>query len=133
MGREVAPEIGRLPIPKEGQMKEKIRDDVFDLDELLHPADAFDDPLEVVHDPDLTLNEKRAILSSWASDACALEAAPELRVLPRGKAVLFDDIMDALRSLDASDGHPVKKYQKLIRRRRLFGQSRDEGTGSSVQ
>ena len=115
-------------------MKESIRDDVFDLDDLLHPADAFDHPLEVVHDPDLTLNEKRAILSSWASDACALEVAPELRALPRGKAVLFDDIVDALRALDASDGQPVKKYQKLIRRRRIFGGSRrDEGTGSSVQ
>ncbi len=114
-------------------MKEKIIDDVFDLNNLLHPADAFDHPLEVVHDPDLTLNEKRAILSSWASDACALDAAPELRASPRGKAVLFDDIMDALRSLDASDGEPVKKYQKLIRRRRMFGRSRgDEGRGSSA-
>ena len=115
-------------------MKDRIRDDVFDLNELLHPADAFEHPSEVVHDPDLTLNEKRAILSSWASDACALEAAPEFRELPRGRAVLFDDIMDALRSLDTSDGQPVKKYQKLIRRRRIFGRlRRDEGTGSSVQ
>jgi hypothetical protein len=24
-------------------------------------------------------NEKRAVLSSWASDACAVEAAPDLR------------------------------------------------------
>ena len=115
-------------------MKDRIRDDVFDLNELLHPADAFEDPSEVVYDPDLTLNEKRAILSSWASDACALEAAPELRTLPRGKSVLFDEIMDALRSLDSSDGQPVKKYQKLVRRRRIFGRSRsNEGTGSPVQ
>ena len=34
----------------------------FELDELLHPAQAFDHPSEVVNDPDLTLNEKRAIL-----------------------------------------------------------------------
>ena len=25
-----------------------------------------------MNDPDLTINEKRAILSSWASDACAI-------------------------------------------------------------
>ncbi len=112
---------------------DKIRDTDFDLNEMLHPADAFEHPLEVLHDPDLTLNEKRAILSSWASDACALEAAPALRTLPRGKAVLFDDIMDALRSLDTGDGQPIKKYQKLVRRRRLLGQSRNEGTGSSIQ
>ena len=63
-------------------MKEtrKEKQDIFDLDALLHPASAFAHPMEVVHDPDLTLNEKRAILASWASDACALEAAPDLRV-----------------------------------------------------
>jgi hypothetical protein len=113
-------------------MKEKIRDEVLDLNELLHPADAFAHPSEVVGDPDLTLNEKRAILSSWASDACALEAAPELRELPRGKVVRFDDIMDALRSLVAEQ--PLKKYQKLVRRRDIFGRGRQtEGSGSTAQ
>ena len=34
----------------------------LDLDDLLHPARAFAHPQEVVSDPDLTLNEKRAIL-----------------------------------------------------------------------
>jgi len=71
----------------------------FDLDDLLHPARAFDHPRDVVGDPDLTLNEKRAILASWASDACAIEAAPALRE-GRAAPVPFDDIMDALRSLD---------------------------------
>jgi len=51
----------------------------FDFDQLLHPAQAFGHPSDVVNDPDLTLNEKRAILASWASDACAVEAAPGLR------------------------------------------------------
>ena len=55
----------------------------------------------VTHDPDLTLNEKRAILASWASDACAMEAAPALRCIPgQKKPVAFDDVMDALRELD---------------------------------
>jgi hypothetical protein len=71
----------------------------FELDELLHPAQAFEHPSEVVNDPDLTLNEKRAILASWASDACAIEAAPELRTGPKAP-VRFNDIMEALRSLD---------------------------------
>ncbi|MGA7451643.1 MAG: hypothetical protein WBW73_10325, partial [Rhodoplanes sp.] len=51
----------------------------LELDDLLHPAGAFSHPRDVVSDPDLTLNEKRAILASWASDACAMEAAPALR------------------------------------------------------
>jgi hypothetical protein len=62
-------------------------DDNFSFDELLHPANAFEHPYEVVNDPDLTLNEKRAILASWASDACAIEAAPELRARPQGSTV----------------------------------------------
>jgi hypothetical protein len=77
-------------------------DDACDLDALLHPAQAFDHPSDVVSDPDLTLNEKRAILASWASDACAIEAAPSLRCIPGGKQpVRFDDVMDALRALDS--------------------------------
>jgi hypothetical protein len=68
----------------------------FEIDELLHPAQAFNHPSEVVNDPDLTLNEKRAILASWASDACAVEAAPALRKGPKAP-VRFDDIMEALR------------------------------------
>ena len=76
-------------------------DDACDLDALLHPSQAFDHPSDVVGDPDLTLNEKRAILASWASDACALEAVPTLRCLPGGKRpVRFDEVMDALRALD---------------------------------
>src|SRR5262249_23052379 len=59
-----------------------------DLAALLHPAQAFAHPRDVVDDPDLTLNEKRAILASWVSDACAVEAA--------------DEILRALRALDAA-------------------------------
>jgi hypothetical protein len=57
-------------------------DDNLNIDVLLHPASAFGHPSEVVDDPDLTVNEKRAILASWASDACAIEPAPVLRAAP---------------------------------------------------
>jgi len=76
--------------------------DTFDLDTLLHPASAFAHPMDVVRDADLTLNEKRAILASWASDACAVEAAPDLRANASGCAVRWDEIMDALRILDGT-------------------------------
>ena len=91
------------------------------IDELLHPARAFGRPAEVVDDPDLTLNEKRAILASWASDACAIEAAPELRAGPDAP-VRFDDIMDALRTLDRQANGD--KYRRVLHRRRVFGNSR---------
>jgi len=73
----------------------------FDLEKLLHPAQAFEHPQQVVDDPDLSLNEKRAILASWASDACAVEAAPALRLPPgAARAVSVDEILQALRTLD---------------------------------
>ena len=79
------------------------RDEVlgeWELNDLLHPAQAFESPAAVLEDPDLTVNEKRAILASWASDACAVEAAPDLRAAPAGRVVRFDEIMEALRALD---------------------------------
>lgn len=89
----------------------------FDADDLLHPAQAFGHPSEVVNDPNLGLDEKRAILASWASDACAIEAAPELRSNPQGKSVRFDEIMEALRILDRqANGHC---YKRVLHQRRL--------------
>jgi hypothetical protein len=76
-----------------------------DLEQLLHPAAAFDRPQDVVDDPDLTLDEKRAILSSWASDACAVDSQPSLRRPPGARtAVTFDEIVEALRALDKHAG-----------------------------
>lgn len=115
-------------------MTRTMRDDAFDLDDLLHPASAFDSPSDVVADPDLTIYEKRAILASWASDACALEAAPELREPVRGKVVRFDDIIDALRALDDRDSEPLRTYQRKLRRRSIFGRQRGaDSTGSSAR
>jgi hypothetical protein len=97
-------------------------EDSFDLDDLLHPAQAFWHPSDVVDDPDLTLNEKRAILASWASDACAIESVPALRRAPAlGKAVAFDDVMDALRALDVRAAETPSRYRRVVRKRRIFG------------
>ena len=98
---------------------------IFDLDDLLHPAHAFTHPSEVVSDPDLTLNEKRAILASWASDACAAEAAPDLRTNARGETVRFDDIMEALKQLDREAADTKRLVQKTNRRK--HGKDRSGG------
>lgn len=71
------------------------------LDRLLAPTRHYKHPEDVVRDPALNQDEKRAILSSWASDACAVESIPALRRAPgMREAVSFDTIMDALQSLD---------------------------------
>lgn len=107
-------------------------DDGFDLDSFLHPAQAFEHPSNVVHDPDLTLNEKRAILASWASDACAIEAAPALRCAPGGKKpVRFDDVMDALRTLDREvHSDAAARYRRVLRRGRLLSKRSDSSDGN---
>lgn len=106
--------------------------DDYDLSQLLHPAQAFRHPTEVVDDPDLTLNEKRAILASWASDACAIEAAPGLRSNRSGAPVRFDDIMEALRTLDRqAGGH---RYRRVPHHRRglLRREPPDRSNGSGA-
>jgi hypothetical protein len=68
---------------------------------LLRPAVGFGHPLEVVKDPDLDLEDKRAILASWASDACAVEGRPDLRwLLGTDAPVPLGEVLEALRRLD---------------------------------
>jgi hypothetical protein len=130
----------RLNRPTAKECVNPIRADGLDLDALLHPAKAFSRPMNVVNDPDLTLNEKRAILSSWASDACAPEAAPHLRVNAAGDVVRWDDIMDALHTLDREGdglGKPPPHYKRVLAKKRagLLGnkfRSRDRGDQGRV-
>jgi hypothetical protein len=75
------------------------------LDRLLSPARHFRHPEDVLNDDTLDLQEKRAILSSWASDACAVDSVPALRRPPgAAQPVSFDTIMDALCRLDRTAG-----------------------------
>jgi hypothetical protein len=128
-------EITGTPALRTGRDRD---DDDFDLTALLHPAQAFAKPMDVVNDADLTLSEKRAILAAWASDSCAVEAVPALRCAPGRAPVEFDDIMDALRLLDrqvAKFGKPIPHYRRVLERRgtsprcksRPLGGSSDQG------
>jgi hypothetical protein len=87
----------------------------LDLDDILHPSQVFEQPADIVSDLNLSLNEKRAILAAWASDACSVEAAPALRKRPAGRIVEFDEIMDALRLLD-QEAYATIRYGKMVRK-----------------
>ena len=111
----------------------------FNLDYLLHPAGAFRTPLEIVHDPDMTVQEKRAILASWASDACAVEAAPDLRLEPEDA---LDDIVPGplgatRRRASLCDGKPARPGGPLLchhqGRDGFSAQARRDGPGESEQ
>jgi hypothetical protein len=75
------------------------------------PGDVFRHPREVLAHPHLTRADKRAILASWASDACALENAPGLRCLAgaRAEPVSVDAVLAALTRLDAGTAAPPKR------------------------
>lgn len=114
-------------------------DDVLDLNSLLHPANAFDHPKDVLGDPDLTLNEKRAILASWASDACAVESVATHHQTPDGKNIVrFDEIVEALRELDRqarAAPMPAKNYRRVLEIERGLPKFRkrkpDDGRGGT--
>jgi hypothetical protein len=66
----------------------------------------FSSPQDVLAYPALSTSDKRSILASWASDACAVENLPNWRKLPdTGARLPLDDILDALQALDAGALH----------------------------
>ncbi len=69
----------------------------------LAPTTLSGGPEDVLSSPRLTTDEKREIFARWASDAHAVENAPALRQLDNGAIVNVDDVLDALRALDAGD------------------------------
>lgn len=71
----------------------------------IRPAVGFQSPDDVVKDPHLSTAQKREILSSWASDACALSDEPGMRwLLGTVEPVRLDEVRDALRRLDLRGG-----------------------------
>lgn len=66
---------------------------------------SFNYPHQVVSDAKLDPEEKRAILSAWASDEHAVESLPTLRHLPGTPfPVTFTSIMAAMVALDKITG-----------------------------
>jgi hypothetical protein len=67
----------------------------------IRPAVGFTHPSEVVKDPHLTIEQKREILTSWASDASAVQDEPTLRwLLGTVEPVPLEDVLTALKRLD---------------------------------
>jgi hypothetical protein len=66
-----------------------------------HPVSHYDSPADVLDDAKLSTEEKRLILSSWASDMYAVESHPALREVPGiPHSLRLDDILAALKRLD---------------------------------
>src|SRR5688572_5281170 len=93
-------------------------EDTFDLDDLLHPAQAFSLPSDVVNDPDLTLNESARSSPRGRPTPVRSDPLPRCRVPNGSRPVGFDEIMDALRALDkqAHEAAESDRYRRVLRR-----------------
>jgi hypothetical protein len=74
-----------------------------------HPVSHYDSPVDVLNDAALSTDEKRVILSSWASDMYVVESQPALREVPGIRHRLrLDDILTALKQLDDDSDPPPR-------------------------
>jgi len=85
---------------------------------------AHSHPEDVLGDPMMDEAAKRALLASWISDARAVEGFPALRRMDNGAYVSVDDILDAIKALDAdtqacSARDKVRRPWRPLARRRL--------------
>jgi len=79
----------------------------------------FSFPHELIDDPSLSLSQKRAILSEWASDKCAVASFPTLRHLPgTNLPVTFSAIMDARAQLDRIEARRQEEAETAEQARR---------------
>lgn len=79
------------------------------LERWLRPAVGFNRPRDVLKDPVLDRDEKRAVLSSWASDASAVQDEPTLRwLLGTPEPVPLAEIREALARLDGWEAEPFR-------------------------
>lgn len=74
-----------------------------------HPVSHYGSPDDVLDDAKLSTEEKRLILSSWASDMYAVESHPALREVPGiPHRLRLDDILAALKQLDDDPDPPPR-------------------------
>ena len=74
-----------------------------------------------IHDPDIESPKvTTGAIAGSRKTYTRPEAAPDLRSGPAGTTVVFDDIMDALRTLDQG-GDESRRWRKAVRRRTVFG------------
>jgi hypothetical protein len=73
-------------------------------------------PEQVVSDRTLTLEQKREVLASWASDRHAIPDKPNLRQLDSGAILEVKEILEALRVLDTLEGSLSQAHRAFERR-----------------
>ncbi|MCC8953656.1 hypothetical protein H8B02_09390 [Bradyrhizobium sp. Pear77] len=76
---------------------------------LFHSVSHYNSPGDVLNDARLSTDEKRVILSSWASDMYVVESQPALREVPGiPHRLRLADILAALKRLDDESDPPPR-------------------------
>jgi hypothetical protein len=79
------------------------------IEPFFRPVSHYDSPDDVLCDVRLSTDEKRVILSSWASDMYVVESHPALRQVPGIPHQLYlHDILAALKRLDDDNEPPPR-------------------------
>ncbi|HWW48465.1 MAG TPA: hypothetical protein VNZ94_11560 [Xanthobacteraceae bacterium] len=106
-----------------------INPNASNLHPIFHPAAHYASPTDVLNDTELSVPEKRIILSSWASDMYAVESCPALRNIPgMGHAIRLADILAALRRLDGGNDDPPQGGGVPMRLRRPWAAAQRSGS-----
>ena len=66
----------------------------------VNPASRYTSPDEVLHDPTLSVCQKREILQNWAFDEYRIQVAMTEGMAPQGELSRLGDVIDALIDLD---------------------------------
>lgn len=111
--REAYPDRLSLRVTKAGADQ---RTTSLELTKFLHPAGAFNHPLDVVADRDLTSYEKRAILSSWLADHCIGQDGSHPNPSLEDTRVRFEEIIDALCDLPSQTETEKLHHEPKLRR-----------------
>jgi hypothetical protein len=84
---------------------------------VFHPISHYVSPDDVLNDASLSTDEKRVILSSWASDIYVVESHPALREVPGiPHSLRLDDILAALKQLGDENETASEQPQRIIGR-----------------
>jgi len=67
----------------------------------------FFSPDEIVRDYNLSLDEKRRLLASWASDARSIKDHPTYRLIDSGQVVSLAEILKAIAELDQEESNSL--------------------------
>lgn len=82
---------------------------IKNVEPFFHPVSHYGSPRDVLIDAKLSADEKRMILSSWASDMYVVESYPALREVPGiPHRLRLDDILAALKQLDEENEPPPR-------------------------